>query len=96
MRVASSRIVTNGSGLQAEHVEPSTASHRYLCVLLATMECERCGGFLVDERCMDVGEGGSGSWFWGIRCVQCGDVVDEIILRNRRHQHREAQVGQAA
>jgi hypothetical protein len=45
--------------------------------------CQRCGGMLVDEHCMDIGEEGSGNRFWGMRCIQCGDVIDETILRNR-------------
>ena len=45
--------------------------------------CRRCGGMLVDEHCMDIGEGGSGHRFWGMRCIQCGDIIDETILRNR-------------
>ena len=32
-------------------------------------------------------------WFMAMRCVQCGDIIDEVILRNRSaitgddHQH---------
>ena len=48
-----------------------------------SLGCQRCGGMLVDEHCMDIGEEGSGHRFWGMRCIQCGDVVDETILRNR-------------
>ena len=54
----------------------------------ATVHCEspccvRCGGLLVDERCMDIGESLGGYWFMAMRCVQCGDLIDEVILRNR-------------
>jgi len=45
--------------------------------------CRRCGSLLVDEHCMDIGEEGNGYRFWGLRCVQCGDVIDKTILRNR-------------
>lgn len=45
--------------------------------------CARCGGWMVEERCMDIGESLGGYWFWGQRCIQCGDIVDEVILRNR-------------
>jgi hypothetical protein len=24
-----------------------------------------------------------GYWFMAMRCVQCGDIIDEVILRNR-------------
>ena len=45
--------------------------------------CQRCGGILVNEHCIDVGEEGNGSGFWGMRCIQCGEIIDETILRNR-------------
>jgi hypothetical protein len=45
--------------------------------------CSRCGGLMVEERCMDIGESLGGYWFMAMRCVQCGDLVDEVILRNR-------------
>ena len=32
--------------------------------------CTRCNGYLVHE-------------LWVHRCIQCGDVTDEVILRNR-------------
>ena len=48
-----------------------------------SLGCQRCGGLLVDEHCMDIGDEGSGHRFWGMRCIQCGDVIDETILRNR-------------
>jgi hypothetical protein len=47
--------------------------------------CQRCGGYLVDDHGMDLdlGDGGAGYRSWAMRCVQCGDLIDEIILRNR-------------
>ncbi|HVG01907.1 MAG TPA: hypothetical protein VM842_03410 [Nitrospira sp.] len=35
---------------------------------------------------MDIGESLGGYWFMAMRCVQCGDIVDEVILRNRHAQ----------
>jgi hypothetical protein len=32
---------------------------------------------------MDIGESLGGYWFMAMRCVQCGDIIDEVILRNR-------------
>ena len=43
-----------------------------------SLACQRCGGILVGEHYID-----SGDRFWGMRCIQCGDVIDETILRNR-------------
>jgi ribosomal protein L37E len=41
-----------------------------------TTECPRCGGFMVIEPCFD---------FRVQRCVQCGNLVDPVILQNRQH-----------
>lgn len=52
--------------------------------------CNRCGGMMVevygdlmspDEIGMDV---------VGWRCVNCGDYVDELVLKNREMQQRTA------
>jgi hypothetical protein len=49
--------------------------------------CARCGGLMVTEFCMDllfcIGE----TEFAAQRCVQCGEVVDPVILRNRQLRH---------
>jgi hypothetical protein len=43
--------------------------------------CRRCGGFTVPEIFpeMDAGRGAT----MALRCVQCGDVIDHVILTNR-------------
>lgn len=47
------------------------------------LPCRRCGGFLVEDHCLvlDTREGRAATW--AMRCVQCGDMIDETILRNR-------------
>ena len=37
--------------------------------------CLRCRGLMVIEPCFD---------FLAWRCVQCGDVIDPVILQNRQ------------
>lgn len=37
--------------------------------------CSRCGGLMVMEQLMDLP---------ARRCVQCGEIVDPVILHNRR------------
>lgn len=56
--------------------------------------CRRCGGFLVDDHGMDldIGEGRAGYRSWAMHCVQCGDLIDETILRNRYTSHLTHQV----
>jgi hypothetical protein len=66
---------------------PSETTHRSMPSAADHCEsCFRCGGLLVEERCMDIGESLGGYWFMAMRCVQCGDIVDEVILRNRYAQ----------
>ncbi len=45
--------------------------------------CRRCGGILVHEQCIDLAGSEGGYRFWASRCIQCGDLVDPVILRNR-------------
>ena len=43
-----------------------------------TDRCPRCNGLMVAEWCEDL------SNYTGQRCVQCGELVDPIIMQNRR------------
>ncbi len=45
--------------------------------------CSRCGGLMVQDYCLDVLGNIGESEFAAKRCVQCGEVVDPVILRNR-------------
>lgn len=45
------------------------------------MTCPRCAGRMVLERFFDVLETGVHTDAW--RCVCCGEMMDETILRNR-------------
>jgi len=57
------------------HTVTSAAQHESICI--------RCGGLMVTDFCMDVlfciGE----TEFAAQRCIQCGEIVDPVILRNR-------------
>ena len=46
--------------------------------------CSRCGGLMVSDFCMDLLNSTGELEFAAKRCVQCGEVVDPVILRNRR------------
>lgn len=46
--------------------------------------CTRCGGLMVEDFCLDVLGNMGEPEFAAKRCVQCGEVVDPVILRNRR------------
>ena len=42
----------------------------------ASTRCLRCSGLMVVESCVDFP-------LW--RCVQCGELIDPVILRNREY-----------
>ena len=44
----------------------------------STDRCPRCSGLMVAEWCQDL------SGYTAQRCVQCGEVIDPVILQNRR------------
>lgn len=46
--------------------------------------CLRCGGLMVNEVSLDLLNSSSELECATKRCVQCGDILDPVILRNRR------------
>ena len=46
--------------------------------------CTRCGGLMVSDFCMDLLGNIGEAEFAAKRCVQCGEVVDSVILLNRQ------------
>jgi len=59
----------------ANHTVSSAVQHRSMCA--------RCGGLMVPDFCMDVLPSIGESRIEAKRCVQCGEVVDPVILENR-------------
>lgn len=57
------------------HTASSVVQHESICT--------RCGGLMVQDFCLDVLGNIGESEFAAKRCVQCGEVVDSVILRNR-------------
>jgi hypothetical protein len=41
--------------------------------------CPRCRGLMVAEWCEDLSD------YSAQRCVQCGELIDPVIMLNRRH-----------
>ncbi len=58
--------------------------------------CWRCSGYMAHEMCIDLESDSGQSTFWVLRCLQCGDMVDEVILRNRSLFNPEAMLVVAA
>ena len=59
-------------------------SHAVSSAIMNESTCDRCGGLMVTDFCMDllfcIGE----TEFAAKRCVQCGEIVDPVILSNRQ------------
>lgn len=53
-------------------------------------KCTRCGGFMVSHWCMNVNYDAGGMEILTKRCLQCGEVIDPVILENRLNPQREA------
>lgn len=45
--------------------------------------CTRCGGLLIREGLSDLLDDTGHVRRWARRCVQCGDIVDSVILKHR-------------
>jgi len=56
---------------------------------LRQANCKRCGGLMVKEVSMDLWNSTSELECATRRCVQCGDIVDTVILMNRS-LHRQS------
>ena len=60
-----------------------TQSQSALSPALLRSTCLRCGGLMVNEISVDLLNSGSELECAVRRCVQCGDILDPVILRNR-------------
>jgi hypothetical protein len=56
----------------------------------AGQSCRRCSGYMASDMCIDLESDSGRSIFWVLRCIHCGDMVDEVILRNRSLFNPEA------
>lgn len=43
------------------------------------MKCHRCGGAMFSDQFR-----GTTERFWGWKCIFCGEIIDPLILENRR------------
>ena len=68
------RAMVDSAGSELCETKPSNVAHG----------CTRCGGLLVSDVCMDLLSSTGELEFAARRCVQCGEVVDPVIQRNRR------------
>ncbi|MCX5724026.1 MAG: hypothetical protein NTX84_05835 [Nitrospirae bacterium] len=61
-------------------------THKFSSTVQQESICSRCGGLMVGDCCMDLLNSTGELEFAASRCVQCGEVVDPVILSNRRTQ----------
>ena len=47
------------------------------------MRCLRCDGLMISERFFDFDDDTGKTYFDGLRCVTCGEILDPTILKNR-------------
>jgi ferredoxin-like protein FixX len=53
--------------------------------------CERCGGLMVDIQCLDIDDPSGQLWFDAKHCIQCGNLIDPVILENQIADHSSHQ-----
>lgn len=46
--------------------------------------CSRCAGLMVFERFTQGTNPHQTATLWAWRCICCGDIVDRVILQNRK------------
>ena len=62
------------------------ATSRQWAKVVNSDRCTRCGGLMVAERCPDPLNETARIEGLALRCVQCGELIDLVILRNRQRQ----------
>ena len=60
------------------------ANHTVSSAVEYESTCTRCGGFMVNDSYLNLLNNIGESKFSAKRCVQCGDVVDSVVLLNRQ------------
>lgn len=48
------------------------------------MTCTRCRGCMARDHFMDIRESGGEMWATSWRCLNCGNVFDPVVERNRQ------------
>jgi len=66
-----------GTVLAVTQEQPIEATTRSWARIHSTDRCPRCSGLMVVEWCLELSD------YAVQRSVQCGEIVDPVILRNR-------------
>ena len=70
-----------GTALAVTQQQSIEVADRSWARIYNTDRCPRCSGLMVAEWCEDLSD------YTAQRCVQCGEVIDPVILRNRGALH---------
>ena len=62
------------------------------CMASQRNACIRCGGYLVQEDFVDLGGTCEPLMTVACRCMNCGNVVDELIIHHQKRDHTECMV----
>ena len=69
-------ITAKGKSGSIDELQRKAATSEFICI--------RCGGLLVKEAAIDFSSSTGEVEQGARRCVQCGDVIDAVILRHRQ------------
>jgi len=47
------------------------------------MTCPRCKGNMISEHFEDISDDTGQITFHGFRCINCGEVIDPVVIANR-------------
>ncbi len=50
------------------------------------MQCERCNGEMAYECFQDMDDDTGNLFFYGWRCLLCGEILDSVIVSNRQNR----------
>ena len=67
-----------GTALAVTQQQSTEAAARSRARIHSEDRCSRCSGLMVAEWCEDLSD------YRAQRCVQCGEVIDPVILQNHR------------
>ncbi|HEV8328346.1 MAG TPA: hypothetical protein VGQ08_12760 [Nitrospiraceae bacterium] len=56
------------------------------------MTCTRCQGCMAKDHFLDLMESSESMWMAGWRCLNCGNVFDPVVEKNRHGQGMAAAV----
>jgi hypothetical protein len=69
---------------QTNKAKTLSSSHSVSALSLdSAFTCPRCQGLFVRVFCMDMYDGTGENGFWALRCLQCGELLDPLILQHR-------------